>query len=1158
MILFKFISFLYLTLSSIHKTEADGVLACGGFVKSDVEINFSLVEVKLYTSHGSIKYQTDCAPNTGYYLIPLYEKADFILKVEPPKGWSFEPESVSLKVDGSTDKCSLGEDINFKFTGFTLSGKVISKGKSDGPAGVTVSLHKAGSADILQSVTTSEGGSYKFTKVMPGDYEVKATSSDGFKFIQSTAKAAVSADNYDVGNSLVIGGYQVTGSVKSEGEAIKGVNFVLFSKSVPKEDVSDCEKSSPKGFTSGESAPLLCHVTSKEDGTFVYPSLPAGEYFIVPFYKGEHITFDVRPEKLDFTVTHMPMVLQKSFQVEGFSVKGRVVNSQKGSGINNAKIYINSKLLTSTGVDGTYHLENMKAGTYQIHVEVDNVYFDDLNVKITPNTPQLPDIVATGFSMCGKIKIDKVPEGLKHSPVQRRIIVYPEGKSSNASSVSTDADGAFCTRVSTGKYIIKVHLTEEESKAGLQLVPDEKVVTVQTGPVLDIVFTQFRAKLSGGIICLEKCGEMEVSLDTIGRSDQKQITKVKEGPRGTIYQFDNVMPGKYKVTLLHDTWCWKEKSVEVEVSNSDIASVDFLQTGYILKCSISHEIKLHFAHEKKEGTVGSFDLNKGTNRFCLAQPGVYKLRPDSCHKFEKEEYTYDTSNPELLTLTAIQHLVEGIVSTEENVNDITVHIKQSGSESPEVLGPLTAVTQDNKDSKEKSKGSFIYRFSYWARTGENLEFQAKSKELLFSPDNFELSVHGDSCVGEAVKFVGKRGVFIMGEISPPISGVKVTVTSKDGSTQPVTMETQDSGSIKIGPLHSGKEYEVSAEKDGFDIVKEDGTQAKFKATMHGKITVKVMSDNSEPLSTVLLSLSGGHQYRSNNVTDDTGSVTFTGLSVGQYFLRPMMKEYRFDPASQMLEIHQGINNPITIKGVRVAFSCYGSVTSLNGEPEAGVIVEAVGQGLDCTAYQEESKTEPDGTYRIRGLQPKCMYEVRLKPDVNKHIERSAPTSRILSIENSDYKDVDIIAFRRINQMDISGNVVTPDEHLSTLKVRLYKDDNPDSPVHTVSLSTVTFFYLPSVQINNERKSLEQELNQGSFLALPLALLLGYAIYNYQALLPHLKNFYETAKGIAQSKAFIPVGSGEGQSSTNGSGDPGYYSLDPQSQGAKKKNKPRKT
>lgn len=51
------------------------------------------------------------------------------------------------------------------------------------------------------------------------------------------------------------------------------------------------------------------------------------------------------------------------------------------------------------------------------------------------------------------------------------------------------------------------------------------------------------------------------------------------------------------------------------------------------------------------------------------------------------------------------------------------------------------------------------------------------------------------------------------------------------------------------------------------------------------------------------------------------------------------------------------------------FSCYGSVLSLNGEPEPSVFIEAVGHSLeDCTKFQEESKTEQDGSYRIRGLQ----------------------------------------------------------------------------------------------------------------------------------------------------------------------------------------------
>ena len=35
-----------------------------------------------------------------------------------------EPQSVELHIDGQTDKCSKGEDINFQFTGFGVVGRV--------------------------------------------------------------------------------------------------------------------------------------------------------------------------------------------------------------------------------------------------------------------------------------------------------------------------------------------------------------------------------------------------------------------------------------------------------------------------------------------------------------------------------------------------------------------------------------------------------------------------------------------------------------------------------------------------------------------------------------------------------------------------------------------------------------------------------------------------------------------------------------------------------------------------------------------------------------------------------------------------------------------------------------------------------------------------
>lgn len=44
--------------------------------------------------------------------------------MDPPRGWSFEPTEILLVVDGTTDACSEGKDINFTFKGFGITGKV--------------------------------------------------------------------------------------------------------------------------------------------------------------------------------------------------------------------------------------------------------------------------------------------------------------------------------------------------------------------------------------------------------------------------------------------------------------------------------------------------------------------------------------------------------------------------------------------------------------------------------------------------------------------------------------------------------------------------------------------------------------------------------------------------------------------------------------------------------------------------------------------------------------------------------------------------------------------------------------------------------------------------------------------------------------------------
>lgn len=82
-----------------------------------------------------------------------------------------------------------------------------------------------------------------------------------------------------------------------------------------------------------------------------------------------------------------------------------------------------------------------------------------------------------------------------------------------------------------------------------------------------------------------------------------------------------------------------------------------------------------------------------------------------------------------------------------------------------------------------------------------------------------------------------------------------------------------------------------------------------------------------------------------------------------------MKEYRFEPTSKTINVEEGKTVRVTLNGRRVAFSAYGAVTSLNGEPEAGLLVEAKGQA-ECADLSEETTSKEDGTWRIRGLEPK--------------------------------------------------------------------------------------------------------------------------------------------------------------------------------------------
>lgn len=87
--------------------------------------------------------------------------------------------------------------------------------------------------------------------------------------------------------------------------------------------------------------------------------------------------------------------------------------------------------------------------------------------------------------------------------------------------------------------------------------------------------------------------------------------------------------------------------------------------------------------------------------------------------------------------------------------------------------------------------------------------------------------------------------------------------------------------FRIGPLQSLDNVNIVAAKDGYKFEKtKDFGILKAKKLSHLQVFATDI-ESKVPLGNVLLSLSGVENYRSNNILDDTGKITFVGLVLFQ-------------------------------------------------------------------------------------------------------------------------------------------------------------------------------------------------------------------------------------------------------------------------------------
>merc|ERR1712117_360311 len=194
---------------------------------------------------------------------------------------------------------------------------------------------------------------------------------------------------------------------------------------------------------------------------------------------------------------------------------------------------------------------------------------------------------------------------------------------------------------------------------------------------------------------------------------------------------------------------------------------------------------------------------------------------------------------------------------------------------------------------------------------------------------------------------------------------------------------------------------------------------------------------------------------------------------------PVLKEYDFEPKSKLIMVKEGAEEVVEIVGKRVAFSAFGTLTSLRGDPEPGIVLEAVGHGDDCAKYQEEGVSWPDGQFRIRGLQPSCSYRLQLKlSKTNYQVERTIPDHRPVVVTDGDVTELDLIALRPKLTMDVSLMVKTnskKDNVVKNIKAKLFCGDS-DSPIHTVKMDNTKFYIFPSIPSDGKECYITVEAN----------------------------------------------------------------------------------
>ncbi len=235
--------------------------------------------------------------------------------------------------------------------------------------------------------------------------------------------------------------------------------------------------------------------------------------------------------------------------------------------------------------------------------------------------------------------------------------------------------------------------------------------------------------------------------------------------------------------------------------------------------------------------------------------------------------------------------------------------------------------------RDTSTNEILYQFFAKSNTfltitpviNANFDAHPELKNLIFFPKHRDAHIE-DDCLDnpQFLSFDTRSGLIIQGTITPQMNNVIISAYNSKTNELVSTTTSNSDGEYKIGPLYNEYQYNIKAFKEGYKIIPDNTNPNNFLAEKLSFLRVKVVDTQGRPLPSVFLSLSSSDRgFKINNVTNSEGFYDYIELYSGDYYVKPLFKEYRFEPAQKFIKIQGGQHYEETIVAHRIAFSVLG-------------------------------------------------------------------------------------------------------------------------------------------------------------------------------------------------------------------------------------------